>query len=78
MTDCVHAPSGDWVNSKMNDAHEVSKRGKWANFFVRNQDMFSEFEVKKDYTTRLFVSAEFIIFEYSAIEYFFKRAERRE
>lgn len=72
VTDCVNAPSGEWVNEQMEKAREVSKRGKWANILLKTAD-WTEFDIKEDYATRLFVNDEFVIFVHSAIEHFYKK-----
>lgn len=70
ITDCVHS-TADFVNYQMSKAQEVSKKGKWANLLIQ-QSNWSEFDVKVDYATRLYKNDEYLIFQHSAIEYFYK------
>ena len=70
VTDCVHS-TAQFVDFQMNKAHEISKHGKWANILI-SQSNWTEFDVKKDYATRLYKNDEYLIFQHSLIEYFYR------
>ena len=70
ITDCVNS-TAKFVNAQMDKAHEVSKHGKRANILIQ-QSPWDEFAVKKDYHTRLYKNDDYLIFQHSAIEYFYK------
>ncbi len=70
ITDCVHS-TAKFVDAQMNKAHEISKHGKWANILIA-QSEWDDFAVKKDWHTRLYKNDRYLIFQHSAIEYFYR------
>ena len=72
-TTCVSS-SAAFVNEQLKTAKEVSKHGKWANLLLSIGD-WSEFEIKKDWHTRIFRNKNYLIFIHSAIEHFYPIVE---
>jgi hypothetical protein len=72
-TNCIDA-SAEFVNKQMESAREISKKGKYAKLLV-NQMQWTKFDVMEDYATRVYKNKEYVIFQHSAIEYFYKIIE---